>query len=144
MPLELEYKAMEHGPVPIEIYANREARGYFSLVTFDLVPLRDGGSGYIVTPKGPFNPDYFAETELEEMKNLIESFARRWITASIMSDSSHREIKAWRTTFKDHPNAIIDPVNEFDRDILTIPADDLTSEEERYLFKRSIREYSLY
>jgi uncharacterized phage-associated protein len=143
MPLELEYRAMEHGPVPIEIYANRETRGYFSLATFEPVTLKGGGRGYIIKPKGSFNPDYFAETELEEMKDLIEFFAQRWVTASIMSDSSHREIKAWRITRKEHPDATIDPINEFDRDILSIPADDLTPEEERYLFKRSIREYSL-
>jgi uncharacterized phage-associated protein len=143
MPLELEYKAMEYGPVPIEIYANRETRGYFTSVAFESISLKNGGTGYIVKPKGIFNPDYFAETELEEMKNLIEFFAQRWVTASIMSDSSHREIRAWQTTRKEHPDATIDPISEFDRDILTIPDDDLTPEEERYLFKRSIREFSL-
>jgi uncharacterized phage-associated protein len=141
MPLELEYKAMEHGPVPIEIYANREKPGYFSLITFEPILLKGGGTGYIVKPNGIFNPDYFAETELEEMKNLIEFFAQRWVTASIMSDSSHREIKAWRIAYKNNPNAIIDPVDEFDRDISAIPAEDLTPEEERYLFKKSIRDY---
>jgi hypothetical protein len=30
------------------------------------VPLKSGGTGYIVKPRGIFNPDYFAETELEE------------------------------------------------------------------------------
>jgi uncharacterized phage-associated protein len=143
MPLELEYQAMKHGPVPIEIYANRETKGYFASVDFETVPLKNGGKGYIVKPKGIFNSDYFAETELEVMKNLIKFFAQKWVTASVMSDSSHREIRAWRKTRKEHPDAMIDPVREFDRDILTIPVEDLTPEEERYLFKRSIREYSL-
>jgi hypothetical protein len=87
--------------------------------------------------EGIFNPDYFAETELEEMKTLIDFFAQRWVTRS---DSSYQEIKAWRTTYKDHPNAPIDPLKEFDRDIRAVPADDLTPEEERYLFKKSIRD----
>jgi uncharacterized phage-associated protein len=40
MPLELEYKAWEYGPVPIEIYVNRETIGYFSLTAFEPVPLK--------------------------------------------------------------------------------------------------------
>jgi hypothetical protein len=141
MPLELEYKAMEHGPVPIEIYANRENKEYFPLVTFEPIPLKGGKTGYLVKPTGMFNPDYFAETELEEMGYLIEFFAQRWVTATIMSDSSHREIKAWRTTHKAHPNAVIDPIDDFERDIRNIPSGELTPEEERYLFQKSIRDY---
>jgi hypothetical protein len=141
MPLELEYKAMEHGPVPIEIYANREKSDYFPLVIFEPVSLKSGNTGYIITPKGKFNPDYFAETELEEMGYLIEFFAQRWVTSSIMSDSSHREIKAWRTAYKISSNAIINPIDEFERDICTIPADELKPEEKRYLFQKSIRDF---
>jgi hypothetical protein len=138
MPLDLEYKAMEHGPVPIEIYAKRQTRNYFTLVSFE-----PAGNGFIVKPIGKFNPDYFAETELEEMRNLIEIFAQKWVTSSVMSDSSHKDIRAWRVTYKKHPNQIINPIDEFDRNILEIPEEELTPQEERFLVQKNIQEYSI-
>jgi uncharacterized phage-associated protein len=138
MPLDLEYRAMEHGPVPIEIYANREAKDYFALVSFE--PTK---SGFIVKPTGKFNPDYFAETELAEMRSLIEIFAQQWIGAGVMSSASHNDIRAWRTTYKKHPNQTINPIDEFDRNILEVPEEVLTPQEERYLTQKAIKEFSL-
>jgi hypothetical protein len=137
MPLALEYKAMEHGPVPIEIYANRETRNYFTLVSFEPTE-----SGFIVKPAGKFNPDYFAETELTEMRNLIEIFARQWIGAGVMSNASHNDIRAWRVTYRKQPNHIINPIDEFERNILEIPEEELTPQEERYLTQKAIKEFA--
>jgi hypothetical protein len=136
MPLDLEYRAMEHGPVPIEIYANRETRDYFTLVSFE-----PAGSGLIVKPTGKFNPDYFAETELAEMRNLIEIFAQQWIGAGVMSNASHNDIRAWKVTHREHPNQIINPIDEFERNILEIPEEELTPQEERYLTQKAIKEF---
>jgi hypothetical protein len=47
-----------------------------------------------------YKPDYFAEMDIEEMGHLIDFFAQRWGAASIMSDSRHKEIKAWKTAYK--------------------------------------------
>jgi hypothetical protein len=137
MPLDLEYRAMEYGPVPIEIYANRETKNYFTLVSFE-----QAGKGLIVKPTGKFDPDYFAETELEEMRNLIEIFARQWVGAGVMSKASHDDIRAWIVTRNDRPNQIIDPIDEFDRNILEIPEEELTPQEERYLTQKAVREFS--
>jgi hypothetical protein len=137
MPLDLEYRAMEYGPVPVEIYANREIRNYFPLVSFE-----PAGSGFIVKPTGRFSPDYFSETELTEMHNLIEIFAQQWIGAGVMSKASHGDIRAWKITHEKHPNQIINPIDEFDRNILEIPEDELTPQEERYLTQKAIKEYS--
>jgi hypothetical protein len=141
MPLGLTYRAMEHGPVPLEIYENRAKQGYYSLVTFESVETGGKSVGYVVKPCGKFNADYFADTELEEMHNLIEIFARRWVGTSVMSDASHQAIRSWRLTHSRSPNAVIDPIEEFERDILNVSADELTPQEERYLFQRSIQEY---
>jgi hypothetical protein len=139
MPLELTYKAMKHGPVPMELYENRDKPDYFFLVTFEPFQAR-GGAGYLVKPKGTFNPDYFAEAELEEMNNLIEIFARQWVNASVMSDASHQAIKAWKKTWSRSPNAVIDPIEEFDRDIMTAPEETLQTGELRYLMHRKMAE----
>jgi hypothetical protein len=137
MPLELTYRAMERGPVPMEIYANRETQNYFTLVSFE-----PAGNGLIVKPVGKFDPDYFAETELDEMRNLIEIFAQQWVGAGVMSEASHRGIRAWKVTHDSHPNQIIDPIDEFDRNILDIPEAELTPQEERYLTQKAVKEFS--
>ncbi|GHU10715.1 hypothetical protein FACS1894151_10270 [Spirochaetia bacterium] len=140
MPLSLTYKAMQRGPVPIEIYENRNNPGFFSSVVFEPVEIRGGITGYIIKPKGKFNPDYFAEAELEEMNNLIEMFAQIWIGASEMSDASHQAIRAWKITYSHRPNDIIDPAEEFNRDISVIPESELSSAEEKFLIHQKTME----
>jgi uncharacterized phage-associated protein len=140
MPLELTYKAMEHGPVPMEVYENREEKGAFSTVIFEPTDFKAGNSGYLVKPNGKFNADYFADAELEEMRNLIEMFAQGWVGAAVMSDASHKSIPAWKKTYAKSPNAIIDPIEEFNRDITTVPEDSLSTAEERFLIHRKIAE----
>ena len=139
MPLELTYKAMERGPVPMEIYDNRAVPGYFSKVIFEPSPMKDGKTKYTIKPKGIFEADYFAEAELEEMNNLIEMFAQSWVRASEMSEASHQAIKAWKKTYDRQPNAEIDPIEEFDRDIMATPEEELTTAEERFLFQYGLR-----
>ena len=139
MPLELTYKAMERGPVPIEIYENRAKSSWFSKVNFELTTYKSGNTGYLVKPTGKFEPDYFAEAELEEMNNLIEIFAKQWVNANDMSEASHQDIKAWKKAFSRKPNTDINPIEEFGRDIMTIPEEDLTAAEERFLFNYSLR-----
>jgi hypothetical protein len=139
MPLELTYKAMERGPVPVEIYSNRDNAGYFSKVIFEPSPMEDGKTKYTVKPKGNFEPDYFADAEIDEMNHLIEIFAQRWIGATEMSDMSHADIKSWKKTYSRCHNAVIDPIEEFDRDIMAVSEDELTTAEERFLFQHGLR-----
>ena len=138
MPLELTYKAMKNGPVPLEVYDKRSQPGAFSTVDFEPFETQSGKPGYLVKPKGKFNPDYFAEAELEEMRNLIEIFAQQWVGASVMSDASYQEILAWKKTYSKQPDAIIDPKDGFKRDITAAPPETLSSAEERYLIRRTI------
>lgn len=138
MPLELTYKAMERGPVPMEIYSNRDNPNYFSKVLFEPFQLENGKTGYLVKPNGIFASDYFAEAELKEMNSLIDMFAHDWVRASEMSEASHQAIKAWKKTYNHQPNADIDPIDEFDRDIMAIPEDALHTEELKYLMRRKM------
>ena len=140
MPLELTYKAMEHGPVPVEIYHNKNESEFSSLVLWEEVSFKNGATGFIIKPNGKFNGDYFSANELKEMNALIEMFAQSWVSASVMSDASHQAIKAWKKTYKENPNGTIDPVDEFDRAFFNLPSDDLTAAEERYLINRKMSE----
>jgi len=138
MPLELTYKAMEHGPVPMEIYNNRDNSSFFSKVIFEPSQTKNGKSMYLIKPNGTFDPDYFATAELEEMNNLIDMFAQQWVGATEISEASHQNIKAWEKTYSRQPNANIDPIEEFDRDITAVPEDALHTEELKYLMRRKI------
>ncbi|GHT51463.1 hypothetical protein FACS1894102_7390 [Spirochaetia bacterium] len=141
MPLELQYKAMEQGPVPIEIYSKRDDAQGFSLVKFEPTQIQSGVTIYIIKPIGKFNADYFSENELEEMKNLTEIFAQQWVTASVMSDASHRDIRAWAKTYKTSPNAMINPIDNFIRDIEMVASNELKPEEERFLMHQKLADY---
>jgi hypothetical protein len=143
MPLELTYKAMDRGPVPMEIYDNRDNLAYFSKVIFEPFQTKSGKDGYLVKPNGTFEPDYFAEAELKEMNDLIAMFAQQWVSATEMSEASHQAIKAWKTTYSRQPNAEIDPIEEFDRDILSVPEDTLNTEELKYLMRRKMAELAV-
>jgi len=146
MPLNLTYKAMERGPVPMEIYGSRDDPGGFPKVTFEPFPTKNGGTGYLVKPKpnSRFEPDYFAEAELEEMGNLIEMFAQRWINSNEISEASHQAIRAWKKTYSRSPNANMDPIEEFDRDITAVPEDELATEELKYLTRRKALELATW
>lgn len=97
----------------------------------------------MIKPNGKFNPDYFAEAELEEMNNLIDIFAQRWVVVSEMSDASHQAIKSWLKTYSRSPDAVIDPIEEFDRNITEIPEENLQTAELKYLMRRRISEIAV-
>lgn len=139
MPVELVYRAMDYGPVPIEIYDHRFEPEYFEKVVFEIVQLKDGKECILIKPKGKFDPDYFSENELEDLRQVIEIFAQRWVTSKVMSDASHREIRSWLKTHSINPNGIIDPKLEFNKDIEAEPEEILTAIEERYLIQRRLR-----
>ena len=143
MPLELTYKAMDRGPVPMEIYSNRDNPNYFSKVKFEPFQTKSGTDGYLVKPNGKFDPDYFAEAELEEMDKLIEMFAQQWVGMPEISEASHQDIKAWKKTYSRQRNADIDPIDEFDRDILAVPEEALHTEELKYLMHRKMAELAV-
>jgi len=143
MPLELTYKAMEHGPVPVEIYSNRDKTSYFSKVLFEQIQTKNGKTAYLVKPNGTFDPDYFAEAELEEMNQLIEIFAQQWVGATEISEASHQAIQAWKKTYTRQPNADIDPIEEFDRDITAVPEEALQNAEYKYLVHRKMAELAV-
>jgi len=125
--LGLKYRAMEHGPVPVEIYDNRD-----SLPNF-----RKNADGSIsVHPQERPDLDYFSKQEFKIMGELIEIFAIPETRASHMSDSSHEQIAAWRKTWQNNPNGIIDYSSEFD-DIDNKKEKDLSFAEEVFLMYRA-------
>src|SRR5690606_37169194 len=88
--LGLCYRAMRNGPVPTEIYNNRE-----NLDSNCFEFINNGDSQFLINAIGKPNLDYFSKFELDEMSKLIEIFANDYVKAKTFSDASHEELKAW-------------------------------------------------
>jgi len=128
--LELIYKAMKRGPVPIDIYENKKDTTKYR---FQKVEQR-----YFVVNKDNPDLDFFSPYEIELMKRLIEIYATQWITTNIMSDASHEDILAWQRTWLKEKNGIIDYALEFVGDLFSKKEDELTYPEEVYLTYRAM------
>ena len=125
---------MEHGPVPKELYDRRDS--YRS----DLFRIEDKGENrrVFVALKKP-NLDYFSDREIEKMNNLIYIYAAQWVKTSMMSEGSHQKIRAWKKTWKERPNSVIDKADTFEN-ILTKSEEQLSPAEEHFLIARAFEE----
>lgn len=89
----LEYKALEKGPVPIKLYENIKSIQSNKFKVFNI----PGKTGLFIksAERVSFNPDYFADFELDEMKKLIFIFADSSVKSFHISEATHENIKAW-------------------------------------------------
>lgn len=133
-PLGLTYVAMPRGPVPKELYDRRDDADLSAIFCFR----KDERQNLIVLPKTPPNLDYFNKREVDFMHRLIEVYAQTYITSALMSDASHQEILAWKRTWKEKQNTIIDLSLEFSGDIFHKPETELTFPEEVFLTQKGI------
>lgn len=131
--LGLSYRAMEHGPVPIEIY-DRYTKIKSALFEFRSVQ----DNVYAIYPKGKPDLDYFSKKEISRMERLIEIYAKDYIQTKMISDASHESILAWKKTWKSHPNGMMDYKSEFDDGLLNKKEEELTYPEESYLTYRAL------
>ncbi|MGD9576757.1 MAG: type II toxin-antitoxin system antitoxin SocA domain-containing protein [Syntrophorhabdus sp.] len=131
--LGLKYIAMERGPVPIEIYGNRDKLKSDCYYT---VPLEE--NKILFRAKGEPNLDYFSPLELAEMRRLIEIYADHFVHASDISDASHEAIKAWQKAYRRKPNSEISYDDAFDDNISEKEKKDLSYAEESYLLDKVI------
>jgi hypothetical protein len=130
--LGLTYKAMEHGPVPIEIYDRRK---HFKT---DLFEFREEAENrhYVVCKDKP-NLDFFSPNEIKLMKRLVEIFANKFISSRLISDASHQDILAWRKTWSREKNGIIDYSLTFNN-LFRKSDDKLSHAEECYLIDKAV------
>lgn len=132
--LGLTYMAMPRGPVPKEIYDNRDR---LQSPLFERIE-KPGGQMIIRPKRRSPDLDYFSRYEISLMKRLIEIFADRFIDTKIMSDASHEEIKAWREAYARKPNSIIDYASTYSNNLFLKSEEELTYPEEIYLTYRAL------
>ncbi|MBA7683279.1 hypothetical protein ES703_91641 [subsurface metagenome] len=125
------YRAMENGPVPIDLY-NRRYNYETNLFVF--VSLEE--KKVIIVPKSEPDMDYFSEYEIEQMNALLDRFAKRGIKSKDICNASH-SIKAWAKAWRREHNSMIDYADTFD-DLSQKSENELLIEEERFLVYRGI------
>ncbi len=128
--LGLNYRALQWGPVPVEIY---DRRSNLKTSCYEFKSIDSKGEKYLVIPKREPDLDYFSDQEVTEMYNLIEIYAEKYVKASDISEASHQDIFAWKRTFKDKPKTIIDYLSHFPGDITQKDPEKMTLQEENIL-----------
>lgn len=132
-PLDLEYIAMKRGPVPIDIYSQRRE------IESDLFAFEEiEDNKFIVKSKKVPNLDFFSKDEIQKMNELIYIFASKYTTATIMSNSSHEQIQAWKKAWERKENSRIDKTDTF-QNVHSKPDEELTAPEEHFLLAEALK-----
>jgi uncharacterized phage-associated protein len=126
--LDLEYRAMERGPVPHKLYNERHDK---KTESYEFIKQEKGI--VIIEPKANPNLDYFSDIEKEIMVALVRKYAKKYSTTDEICEDSHKQILAWQRTYSQQKNKIIDYKLMFRDDILSKKEEDLTPAEESYL-----------
>jgi hypothetical protein len=131
--LGLKYRAMDKGPVPIEIY-NKRSDYQTPLFIFQ----KDPEGKITILPKKKPDLQYFSKYEKGLMEKLIEIYADQFIPTKLISNASHEEILAWERTWAEKPNSMIDDRMTFAGDVLAKEDSELSYPEENYLIYRAL------
>lgn len=141
LPLGLTYKAMDMGPVPIEIYEKKEEE----YINNELYRFQNKKDNYntveiVVKNKNLLDLDYFSDIEIEKMYNIIEIYTDKSIVTSQISDATHEKIKAWKKRYKEEKNGIISYDKDVFVDISNKKEEDFTNAERRYAMLKAFEE----
>jgi len=131
----LTYMAMERGPVPLELYSERNKlkTGFFEFKEdFDS---KFENNFQVITYEKP-DLDLFTDFELSVMNRLIMKYANDYATTNIISEDSHREIKSWERAYSEKINSIMDYRNE-----LAIVSGTPTIQQESLSFSKAFNDY---
>ena len=135
--LELEYRAYKNGPVPVNIYNNRE--GYQTdCFKFE----KRGTDKFVIISTKEADLDYFSEFEIEIMNYLLDKYIKNNLSMKKIIDNicedSHNEIRAWKVAYDRKKNSAIDYSDTFEE--LDKKEDDkLSMQEERFLVYRGLK-----
>lgn len=127
--LGLTYQALERGPVPIEIYQNKEK------IESTCFRVKRYGKSFVFISTGAPDLSFFSKYEINCMVRLVEIYANKFIKSKEMSEASHQEIPAWRKTKQ---KDFIKYESQFDDDLNKKSAKDLSLAEEGFLIYRAL------
>ncbi len=136
--LGLHYLALEHGPVPDEIYNSDQYK------STDLYKFQKDNYGTIINPLPESKPNYdcFSKYEINLLGNLIEIFASEYVSTNMACEASHEAITAWRRTWKKNPNSMIKYIDDFPGELLKKSPEKLSDIEQHFLIFSTINHLS--
>jgi uncharacterized phage-associated protein len=97
--LDIAYKAMEMGPVPIDLYSKKEATSHYEFMKVNGTAEKDL---YVIDPIRDPDLDYFSEAEIAVMNGILDEFAKPKTTTQTLIKATHERIAAWRKVWKHH------------------------------------------
>lgn len=127
--LGLTYQALSRGPVPIEIYRNKEK------IKSTCFRVKKYDENFVFISTGDPDLSFFSKYEIKCMVRLVEIYADKFVKAKEISEASHQDIPAWGKT---RQNNIIKYESQFDDDLNKKPGKDLSLAEERFLIYRAL------
>lgn len=136
--LELNYRAFKNGPVPEEIYRNKD--GYETdCFKFE----KRSNRRVVVISKKEADLDYFSEFEIEIMNDLLNKYINKENTMKEIIDNicndSHKDIKAWKVAYDREKNSAMNYSDTFE-EIDQKDLENLSINEERFLVYRGLKE----
>ncbi len=138
--LELEYKALERGPVPPEIYNNLKEFADTDCFQF----FRSFTNAIVVVSKKEANLDYFSKYEVDLMNKLLDKYSISGVTQRVIckkiNDDSHK-IKAWEIAWNNKPNSLIN-YNDMFENLNNKSDNELSIQEENFLTYKGLKEIS--
>ena len=111
--LDLKYLAMDHGPVPKELFSNWDKCGFQKVSHASKIDKVSGKEQITISAVEEPDLDYISEYEKEILDELLGRYARPSVNTAQVSRIAHKEIKSWDKKYKENPNAVIDKLDEF-------------------------------
>lgn len=131
--LEIEYKAMDRGPVPTQLYNKEIKNDKFKMTKGD-------GNKVTVEAVGKADLDYISEKEREILDGVIEILGEA--NAQMASDASHEDIRSWKKKYDQNRNGIMDYADEFAENINAKSESELTDAERNFLNYQFVKDLS--
>lgn len=112
----LRYLAMEHGPVPIELYKEFKSQKfshykYFTIKVEEIAPNKKAIKIY---PRQgiKLDLDLFSQREKALLEKYTEILIAPHLKSLHYSEASHEAIRAWKKAYEKKPNSVMDYADE--------------------------------
>lgn len=123
--LEIGYRAMEMGPVPLDLYSKKEATSHYEFLK---ICGTRGDELFVINPLTEPDLEYFSEIEVATMRSILDEFARPGVSTKTLIDATHKRISAWRKAWRQRDGKAAVPMTYDD----TFGAQKQTESSERY------------
>lgn len=95
--LDIDYKAYKRGPVPDDLYSNKEDTSHYEFLEVKGI---DGEPRVVINPLVEPDMEYFSEEEISVMEGILAEFARPGVTTQTLIDATHERITAWEKAWE--------------------------------------------